>query len=381
MTAHEFPGCIKGYPRPKEIRPAWRFLAIEEPMKTVGNKQLTFLLDAAGRQLFKFVELSPTLRAAWAIFSGTAFALLPILLLAYLFYWGSSVRFAWWKTSPLVPLGLAALLLFTTYLSILVRMGRKSPSQIIIGLFMCTVGFIFSRLTLHILDPWYLAKGRIGSLRVGAPGDETAEEQEKNARRANIFQTVSPTRPLQYLSQKVDATGSVKSIGQLIDHARAVEAVAKLFEHRGYRTTRYPRDQKINPLQLKLDLHAQNDGGHQIFTIVRTRNEATDSMALSAVSELDAALLMLFEKHQEGHESEGLLVLIDVPVDKQLQELVEKAQYRGVWIVAVSYTGAEAESFALAKPGDPALEEGARRLQMLIPSGVGEEAQVAGGAE
>jgi predicted acylesterase/phospholipase RssA len=391
MTAHEFESCIKGYPRPpeirppSEIRPPWRFLAIEEIMKTVGNKQLALLLDAAHRQLFKFVELSPALRAVSAMFSGLAFALLPILLLGYLFYYrgGGGFRSAVWGGSPFFSAALAALLFFVTYLTVLVRTGRKTPSQIIVGIFMCTAGFLFARLTLHVLDPWYLARGRIGSLRAGAPGDEQAETGAETTRLGGLLHTVSPTRPIGYLSQKVDASGSVKSIVRLIDHARAVEAVAMLFEHRGYETTRYPREQKTNPLQLKLDLYARShkSDGHRIFAVVRTRSEAADLDGWGAVSELDAAALMLSETGEGVREVEGLLVLIDVQPDKKLKELVEKAQDRGVWIVVVSYTGAEAESFANALPGDPALEEGARRLEMLIPSGAGDAAQVAGVAE
>jgi predicted acylesterase/phospholipase RssA len=382
MTAHEFASCVQGYPRPAEVRPPWRFLAIEEPMKTVGNEQLTLLLDAARRQLFKVVELSPTLRAVSAMLSGFAFLLLPLLLIVYLFYYGAnwSLSSTGWKSSPFIYTGLALLLLFITYLCVLVRTGRKTTSQIIIGIFMCTVGFLFARLTLHFLDPWYLAKGRIGSLRASAPGVDKAEARGETTRIGGLLQTISPARPIQYLSQKVDATGSVQSIGRLIDHARAVEAVARLFEHRGYETTRYPRDQKTNPLQLKLDLHARK-GEHRIFTIVRTRSEAVDLMGPRAVSELDAAVLMLTEKGEGAPQVEGLLVLIDVAADKKLKELVEKAQDRGVWLVVVSYTEAEAESFALATPGDQALEDGARRLEMLIPSGAGGAALMAGGAE
>lgn len=381
MTAHEFATCVAGYPVPPPTRPPWRFLAIEEPMKTVGNKQLTGLLDAASRQLFKFSESFPVLRSVLASVVTTLLGLLPVLLFASA-YLSDKARLLspddWLSGVSYFTVALAALLLLLlVYLVVLVRTGRKATSQIIVGVFMCTAGFIFSRLTLHLLDPLYLSWGRIGSLDTGAgaKGDGTTDAAAADARRGT-----GASAAIETLRQKVDVTGSVKSIGRMVDHARAVEAVARLFEHRGYGTTRYPRDQKTNPLQLKIDLHARR-GKHQILTVVRTRNEITDLAGLGAMSELEAAVYMQIkkEKEQEVSEAEGLLVFIDTTPDKKLEGLIENAQDRGVWIVAATYTEAEVESFFDAVPGDTVLEEGTRRLEMLIPSGEPVPAAAAGG--
>jgi predicted acylesterase/phospholipase RssA len=378
MAGHEFANGVTGYPRPPEVRPPWRFLAIEEPMKTVGNKQLTLLLDAARSQLFKFVELSPTARAISATFSGLLFMLLPLLLAAYLLYSGEAraIGSRGWRTSPYFTAELVALVLLVTYLSVLVRTGRKTLSQVIIGIFMCTAGFVFCRLTLHILDPWYLARGRIRSPSTTAPG--AAEAGAEGATAGGVLQRISPARPIEYLSQKVDVTGSVKSIGRLIDHARAVEAVAKLFEYKGYETTRYPRDERVNPLQLKLDLHARR-GERQIIAVVRTPSDA-DCGVGGAVSDLDAAIFMASDAGAGAAHVEGLIVLVGMaqgyPRADSLQTPVATRGARRV----VTYKEAEIEEVALAKPGDPALDEGARRLDTPVPTGAaGEALPVTGG--
>jgi predicted acylesterase/phospholipase RssA len=379
MTGHEFADGITGYPRPPEVRPPWRFLAIEEPMKTMGNKQLALLLDAARSQLFKFVELSPTARAISAAFSGLLFALLPLLFAAYLLYSGKAqaIGSGGWRTSPYFTAALVALLLFVTYLSVLVRTGRKTLSQIIIGIFMCTAGFVFSRLTLHFLDPWYLGKGRIGSLRVAVPGGEAAVAGGRMVD-GGLLRNVSPSRPIEYLSQKIDVTGSVKSIGRLMSHARAVEAVAKLFECKGYETTRFPRDEKINPLQLKLDLHARR-GDREILAVVRTPSDADRGLD-GAASDLDAAVFMASDAEAGATKVEGLIVLVGVAQGHPEADILQPSVVtRGARRV-VSYKEAEIEEVALAKPGDPALVERARRLDTPTPTGVaGEAVPVTGG--
>ena len=110
--------------------------------------------------------MSPTLRVVslvFVYFSTAAF--IVALVLFYLFGPNTGTAnaaasgFSWlfWA------LGILAFLV-VAYLGSLVITKRKTPSQIIIGIGMSTLGFLFARLTLHFLNPWYLAKGRIGNL-------------------------------------------------------------------------------------------------------------------------------------------------------------------------------------------------------------------------
>jgi predicted acylesterase/phospholipase RssA len=373
MTAQEFVTGIKGYPVPSETRPPWRFLAIEEPMKTVGNKQLIRLLDAAGRQLFKFWAISPTLRAVTLIL-GYVSAVVFMLALAFLYFFVFDTSAALSNgglffpphSFPFTSVCFTFLTLFA-YLACLVITKRKTPSQIIVGIVMSTIGFLFARLTLHILDPWYLAKGRIGNVHTP---DRRNESTDDDTTWLNSFlKSISPSRPIGYLSQKADITGSVKSIGRIVDHARAVEAIARLFEYQGYETVPYPRDEKINPLQLSLDIYARNRKT-QIFTSVRTPDGSPSRVTWTAPSKLNAACSAL-EDVDEGDAPpiEARLVLVGTLPDNKLQKYVEKARTKGLRIHVVAISEDETDAITRAQPGDPLFERAIEKLQ--IASSIG----------
>jgi predicted acylesterase/phospholipase RssA len=370
MTAHEFQTCVRGYPRPDEPRPRWRFLAIEEPMKTVGHEQMLVLLKAAGRQVSKVVGMSPKLRRAVSLLKFLL-VLLPFLLLPFLlgpgaWAFASVVRRV--ATPPLptyIALLYAALLLVLAYLFVFVVPQGKTAGQLAVNLFMCTFGWLFSRVTLHLLDPWYLAKGRIPDPPARTDGVSSVQTGEQPSNRlGNLLSSLGTARPIEYLSQRADVTGAVRSIGQLTEHARGVEAVAKLFEHGGYETTRHPRDPRLNPLQLGLDLYAKK-GAHRVFTSVRTRGETGGVVDWGAASELSAAISAITS--EEGEDEQGIearLVLVATEADDKLEKFVRKSQKRGLRIEVVTLTEQEAEWCARAQPSDPGLDDAARKLRL-----------------
>jgi hypothetical protein len=276
-----------------------------------------------------------------------------------------------------------ALVALVAYLSVFIVPKGKAPSQLVVGLFMCTVGFIFSRVTLRLFDPWYLAKGHIPVSRTGAPGASSVQTGGLDERPATFIDSIRQARSIEYLSQKVNRTGSVKSIGLLVEHARGVEAVARLYEHGGYETTRYPRDQRLNPLQLGHDLYARK-GAHRVFTSVRMRGESPGAVDWSVASELNAAISTL----ADGGETEGApnvearLVLVAAEADDKLDKFVQRVRKRGVRIEVVALSEQEVESCARAKSGDPVLGDALHKLRLeSVPgSAAPDAAPLAGGA-
>ena len=352
MTAHEFVRGIKGYPVLSETRPPWRFLAIEEPMRTVGNTRLIRLLDAAGFQLFKFWAMSPTLTLISTVFIFLSAAIFILFLLPFGLQTNASTAAVLDFLSRFWPFIAVPLLMLIAYLAGLVITKQKSLSQIGIGIGMSTLGFLFARLTLHVLNPWYLAKGRIGNMH---QSDRRKE-------------TITRSRPVEYLSKKADLTGSVKSIGQIVDHARAVEAIARLFEHEGYETLLYPRDEKTNPLQLSLDIYARNNKT-RIFTSVKTRDESLEPVTWIALSELDAACSALADNEEGGGTTvEARLVLVETKADDKLQKYVDKARERGRRIHVAGMS--EDETRAITEdPGSLVVQHVIEKLQIASNTG------------
>ena len=105
-----------------------------------------------------------------------------------------------------------------------------------------------------------------------------------------------------------------------------------MFEYEGYETLRYPRDQKINPLQLSLDIYARNKK-NRIFTTVKTQDESGELVTWTAPSELDAACSAL-EANDESEQLpvEARLVLVAAQPDDKLHKYIERAQKRGLRI-------------------------------------------------
>lgn len=378
MTAHEFQTCVRGYPRPAELHPRWRFLAIEEPMKTVGNEQMLVLLKAAGRQVSKVVGMSPKLRRVTSLLK-LLIVLLPFLLLPFLLGPGAGAfasvarRVATPPLPTYVALLYVALLLVLAYLFVFVVPRGKTAGQLAVNLFMCTFGWLFSRVTLHLLDPWYLAKGRIPG-PPARPGEvSSVQSGEQPATRLGVLLgSLGTARSIGYLSQRANEAGVVRSIGHLTERARGVEAVAKLFEHDGYQTTRYPRDPRLNPLQLGLDLYAEK-GAHRVFTSVRTRGETGGTVDWGAASELSAAIsAVAAEEGEDAQDIEARLVLVATEADDKLEKFVRKSQKRGLRIEVVTLTEQEAEWCARAQPSNPALDDVSRKLRLGdVPGGAG----------
>jgi len=130
---------------------------------------------------------------------------------------------------------------------------------------------------------------------------------------------------IQNLGAKIDKEGSasVETINKALDRFQTVEAVSKLFEASGYEVSRFPRDRKLNPFQLNLDLYASK-GNHQLFADVKT---ASDSVDWKDASGLKMAASLL-KKHQDVSAGEeqmnAMLFLIDVQANEGLQKYSEE---------------------------------------------------------
>jgi predicted acylesterase/phospholipase RssA len=373
MTGSEFGINVRGYPAAEGERPAWSFLVIEEPMKRVGNPNFIKLLEAAGSPVLKLWVLSPKLRLFTSAIAATVFPLAALFISFYLasrLYPAASIQSS--SRGGISYLLLSLLILFLiTYLPWLLLRRTKTPSQIFLGVMMSLFGWLAARLYLHVLDPIYLAKGRIKSWYNVAGARGTDSFAETGTGDGSRF-----VRSVRSLSEKLSPSGTVGSINKLIDHANSVEAVAELFKSSGYKVTHYPRDAELNPLQLNLDLHASRDN-YQVIASVRTKSDSpADWMVASELSTACSVLAARSPGAMSLQRVKALLVLVDVQADRQLKEFIENAGAGNVRIELAELTSGQVERILVGTTsGDRALEEIKQRLTVF--SGPGQEVAVA----
>jgi tetratricopeptide (TPR) repeat protein len=157
MVGKDFPSCISGFPV-SEQNEAWEFRKVAPLLDDPGRQPR--VLHVAGCRSGKVWKLLPRLRLG----AGLMTLLLAAVLLRL--YWLMVAPSAMVAAQNLfMCLGAVAVLLGAVALGGMAmgRVGiRKSFSQFVFGLGLCTVGWLVARLHLWLVRPCYLEYGRIG---------------------------------------------------------------------------------------------------------------------------------------------------------------------------------------------------------------------------
>lgn len=319
ITDSEFDKSVVGLSRPQIDRPDWRFLAIEEEMKKVGDSDLLKLLAVAQNRILRVWRLSSIAQGITSLVIPAAF--LGVIAMAdKLSDWKKSgaasdlfdtiLVYLFFTIVLVVVLLLFLLPISLAVLAILKLIRRdKTVGQIIRGLGTLLFGWLGSWIQLFVFDRWYLA---LGNIKDRAPAD--SEDASKWTRAGTALRDTFDK------ASKV----SGESITKALTRFDTVDAVSKLFEANGYEVTRFPRDKEINPFQLNLDLFARKED-RRIFADIK--------MGPSAVNWKDASGLKIAasllrgqgeQARSEQQDVDAMLILIDVPLDESLKKFSEK---------------------------------------------------------
>jgi predicted acylesterase/phospholipase RssA len=165
MTRHELRKQVLGFPVGDPASLEWDFLQVADAIQQPANGNWLYRqLKVADKLALKIWFVSRNLQIAAGIVALAIFWLAVTQIYSNF----DRLRESW--DAPLIQLSLAALamsvllvLLSLAGLGILVKLinYRKTVQQILIGIGMATVGFIFARLHLHVFDRLFLRQGRI----------------------------------------------------------------------------------------------------------------------------------------------------------------------------------------------------------------------------
>lgn len=301
-------------------RPDWCFLAIEEQMKKVGESDILRLLDVAHNRVLRIWKLSTRLRNA------TIIALPLLVLLVFYLYpvfekasnnvteglvWDDAlliIFILFYVAIFLIVIATALigvpLVLFVVILRVIRR--DRSLAQIVRAVGTLLFGWLLVWIQILVFDKWYMALGNIKD-------------------RPTTAEPAQPPGRVQGAIQRIDIEGraSVETLNKALDRFQTVEAVSKLFEASGYEVARFPRDRKLNPFQLNLDLYASR-GNHQLFADIKTGSDSVDWKDASGLK-MAASFLKKTEKVSSTEEQiNAMLFLIDIPVNEGLQRYSEE---------------------------------------------------------
>jgi len=164
MTKTALSKPILGFEVAQTPAAPWKFLEIEPLMREPGTTtRLYRQLKVADRLGFKVWLLMRRLQIAAGI------STLILLGLLFTLIWDAWRRplFATSPTFGEVTAGLVAALVLAVLLGALSRAVnyRKTVQDILVGLGMATVGFLFGRLHLHVFDKLFLWQGRLDRLK------------------------------------------------------------------------------------------------------------------------------------------------------------------------------------------------------------------------
>ncbi|MDQ3135024.1 MAG: patatin-like phospholipase family protein, partial [Acidobacteriota bacterium] len=358
----------------------WRFLALEEPMKTVSDPTLMMLLQVAESRGLKVWRVSRPLRRVTYFLAALATVVI-----------GASVALSEIGMEDVAVT--AVLILFFGYLLLIVLAvfavpvalllllfklfgWSKAWSQIVVGVLLSVLGgWVLFRVKLHLLDKIYLAKGDIG----------------ERAPRAQPELSSTPSAPrnaVKAVHDRLESARAAAPLIKVIDRAATVEAVGKLFEALGFAVTRFPRDYAINPLQIDLDLYARRpvanggEGEERILVIVKTGAESPDPVDWRTASNLESAtwLVGADEDDKGGNgaspdeaanlvsspPTQALLVLIGVPAHESLNAFIDNGSVK-----LLSLNADEVKWISERKAGEPELRERAEQklVALFMPRG------------
>jgi len=165
MTEHAFPASVQGFPTQARTE-SWRFLSIEEPMRTIlgqraEHERLVHLLDVGKHRAFKIWMISRPLR--WA--SAIASIVLLLGLLAGI-VWLAIVGWQQRATSLPVIVKLGVLLSWVGAFALLgvlamIPFFRGRLVRFLTGLGLFSISWLFVTLHLPVFDRWFLRRGRV----------------------------------------------------------------------------------------------------------------------------------------------------------------------------------------------------------------------------
>jgi hypothetical protein len=161
MTERAMKDSILGFPVAQHGREPWKFLAIEPLMKAPSQQTpLTRQLKVADMLFFKVWLLMRRLQIL-----GGVLAVLLLCLLGYAVYtWWEGELFTLTVKEVVIAAALAVLSLLGLGIVGKVLNYRKTATEILIGIGMATLGFIFARLHLHVFDKLFLWQGKLQRL-------------------------------------------------------------------------------------------------------------------------------------------------------------------------------------------------------------------------
>jgi hypothetical protein len=160
MTGAEFAECVKHFPVSSEPEAPWRFRTIEnivaEPASSQDLKKLKRTLLAASQVAFKPWYASTAMKVI---------TLVSVVILAALVVYAC---FRWWSLetpalrigqSLAIGAGIAAVLFALRALLLRGLHYRNTFGQIIASALMCTIGWLWLRVHLRLIEPLYLRSG------------------------------------------------------------------------------------------------------------------------------------------------------------------------------------------------------------------------------
>jgi hypothetical protein len=211
MTEHALAKPILGFEVVQAPRSIWRFLQIEPLMRQPGaTTPLHRQLKVADKLFFKVWLLMRQLQLT----AGVA-------ALVLLFFIGFATHDSWGKPlfvfqptlgDLVLSLGCTAFLLLAFALVSKAVNYRKTVQEILIGLGMSTVGFVFARLHLHVFDRLFLLQGSLKRLAGATTELALSERTRVHEERQKSIETVTPSGPFYTLWRAITRkmTGGVQ---------------------------------------------------------------------------------------------------------------------------------------------------------------------------
>ena len=160
MTERALEKSILGFPVAQCTREQWKFLAIEPLMKEPPKETpLTRQLKVATSLFFKVWLLMRRLQILAGVLA--VFLLWLLVVATYARWEGELLTYTLTVKEAAVAAALALLsMLGLGFVAKLVQY-RKTATEIVIGIGMATVGFVFARLHLHVFDKLFLWQGQL----------------------------------------------------------------------------------------------------------------------------------------------------------------------------------------------------------------------------
>jgi predicted acylesterase/phospholipase RssA len=355
MTEREFGECVEDIGERPRDRSPWRFLALEEPMKKIGESEMMHLLEVARSRMLR-ERIWDYLKYLYF----AAFLLLVVLPLGVgaLVYssrddlWLAVFVFVFWAlilVALLVVFGglflVLPLLVVTLGVKLLHR--NKTVGQIVSGLLLALFGWLPARFQLHVLDKIYLRLGNIKDRPASTSADASAGPQG------------AAVTPAKAPSPNTAHAKAAESLDNAIDHKNTVEALGALFKAGGYEVKSFPREYEINPLQVNLDLYAFKDG-RAVLAMVERGGESKSPAAWQTASSLETAALILSENLREaagdaaarGGVVVPVLVFVDAQPDASLDPFLKRGSVKVLTMSTDDIRAVRAKMVASAAAGD-----------------------------